>query len=208
MLAETANRRAVVLLALGSVAGICLGIFSALRGSEAILHELPNRLPKDAIAVVNGKKISTDEYYRAVAMLASDKRTALTDADRVHVLNRLIEEELLIQGAISHGLVETDRAVRKAMTQAMLAAIVTDSASARPTEEELRAFCEKNRSVFSHSEVRGAGQPLRTRLPAFEQIQNQLEELYLQQAKDTALSEYLAWLRDEAEITFAPKEGL
>lgn len=206
MTAETANRRAVVLLALGSVVGICLGVLSALRGDQAIFHELPNGLPKDAIAVVNGKKISTDEYHRAVAMLASDKRSALTEADRVHVLNRLIEEELLIQGAITHGLVETDRAVRKAITQAMLAAIVTDSASARPTEEELRALYQKNAGVFS--QVRGAGQPLRTQLPAFEQIQNQLEELYLQQAKDTALGEYLAWLRDEAEITFAPKEEL
>lgn len=188
-----ADRRAVMLLALGSLVGVCLGLVSALGG------ETPptSRLPADAIAVVNGAPIRTDDYRRAVAMLAGDKRNPLTRADRVHVLERLIEEELLVQAAISEGLVERDRAVRQAITRAMLAVIVTDSASARPTREELRAFHADNAALFTQADE--------TRPPAFEEIRSRVEAVYLQRAKDTALRQYLAWLHDEAEIARAPE---
>ena len=149
-----ADRRAVMLLALGSLVGICLGILSALPGRPQ---------PADAIAVVNGAPIRAEDYRRAVAMLAGDKRNPLTQADRVHVLERLIEEELLVQAAVSEGLVERDRAVRQAITRAMLAVIVTDSASARPSREELRAFHADNAALFAQADE--------TRPPAFEEIQ-------------------------------------
>ena len=160
-------------------------------------YRRPSRLPADAIAVVNGTPIRTDDYRRAVAMLAGDKRNPLTRADRVHVLERLIEEELLVQAAVSEGLVERDRAVRQAITRAMLAVVVTDSASARPTREELRAFHADNAALFTQADE--------TRPPAFEEIRSRVEAVYLQRAKDTALRQYLAWLRDEAEIVRAPE---
>ena len=188
-----ADRRAVMLLALGSLVGLCLGLVSALGGAPPSA----DRLPADAIAVVNGAPIRTDDYRRAVAMLAGDKRNPLTRADRVHVLERLIEEELLVQAAISEGLVDHDRAVRQAMTRAMLAVIVTDSASARPSREELRAFHADNAALFTQADE--------TRPPAFEEIRSRVEAVYLQRAKDTALRQYLAWLHDEAEIARAPE---
>ena len=187
-----ADRRAVILLALGSLVGLCLGVLSAL-GSKTPL----DRLPADAVAVVNGVPIRAEDYRRAVAMLAGDKRNPLTQADRVHVLDRLIEEELLIQAAVSERLVDHDRAVRQAITRAMLAVIVTDSASARPTREELRAFHADNAALFAQADE--------TRPPAFEEVYSRVEAVYLQRAKDTALRQYLAWLRDEAEIVRPPE---
>ena len=189
----SADRRAVILLALGSLVGLCLGALSALRGTP----QPAKRLPADAIAMVNGTPIRAEDYRRAVAMLASDKRNLLTEADRVHVLDRLIEEELLIQAAVSDGLVERDRAVRQAITRAMLAAIVTDSASARPTREELRAFYAENAALFAQADE--------IRPPAFEEIRSRVEAVYLRRAKDTALRQYLAWLRAEAEIVRPPE---
>ena len=189
----SADRRAVMLLALGSLVGIGLGILSALHGRPPPA----DRLPAGAVAVVNGAPIRTEDYRRALAMLAGDKRNPLTEADRVHVLDRLIEEELLVQAAVSEGLVAHDRAVRQAITWAMLAAIVTDSASARPSREELRAFHADNAALFAQ-----AGE---TRPPTFEEIHGRVEAVYLRRAKDTALRQYLAWLRDEAEIVRAPE---
>lgn len=186
-----ADRRAVILLALGSLVGMCLGVLSALHGRPQ------PAMPADAIAVVNGTPIRTDDYRRAVAMLAGDKRNPLTQADRVHVLERLIEEELLVQAAVSEGLVDHDRAVRQAMSRAMLAVIVTDSASARPSREELRAFHADNAALFAQAD--------QTRPPAFEEIRSRVEAVYLQRAKDTALRQYLAWLRTEAEIVRPPE---
>jgi hypothetical protein len=203
---QQANRRALVLLATGGMVGILLGVAAAVhneRGSDV------GTLPHAAIALVNGRLIREEEYTRAVAMLASDKRTAITDEDRVHVLNRLIEEELLVQRGIENGLVDSDRAVRKAITQAMLASIVAESASAQPSEDDLRAFYEKNPSLFTRSAPTANGQGAAggkvMEPPAFEDVREQVEVAYLRRSRDDALREYLQWLRAEAKIVLAPE---
>lgn len=203
---EQANRRALVLLAAGGVVGILLGITAALNNESGAAS---STLPADAIALVNGRPIRQDEYASAVALLAGDKRTELTDEDRAHVLNRLIEEELLIQRGVKSGLVDSNRAVRKAITQAMLAAIVAESASEQPAEDELRAFYEENPSLFARSaaavtaQVAAEGKAMER--PAFAELREQVEEAYLRRSRDDALREYLQWLRDEAKIALAPE---
>jgi SurA-like N-terminal domain len=199
------SRRALVLLATGAVLGIALGVLSAFSGKRFE----KNTLPDDAIAVVNGKAITMGEYASAVALLAGDKRTALTDEDRLYVLNRLIEEELLVQRGIEIGLVDSDRTVRKTIAQAMLASVVTDSVSARPSQEELRAFYQKNPSLFASSSlnpnIQATAGGNAGKLPLFEEVHEQVEAMYLQHARDEALQEYLQWLRDEAKIAIAPE---
>lgn len=197
------NRRALVLLATGAVLGITLGAWSAFSGKR-FAKSIP---PDDAIAVVNGKAITTGEYASAVALLAGDKRTALTDEDRLYVLNRLIEEELLIQRGIEIGLVDSDRTVRKSIAQAMLASAVTDSASTQPSQDELRAFYRQNLSLFASSSpnpnIQATAGGEAGKLPPFEEVHEQVEATYLQHARDEALRAYLQWLHDEAKIAIA-----
>jgi hypothetical protein len=205
MMNEQADRRALWLLVAGSIVGILLGIIAALResGSEARV------LPDDAIVLVNGRPILEEEYTRAVALFASDKRTEITDADRAHVLNRLIEEELLIQRGIEIGLVDSDRSVRKVISQSMLAAVVAESASEQPSEDSLRAFYAENPSLFTRSVVTDNGRPVAEKTvpkpPAFEAIREQVEAAYLRHSRDDALRGYLEWLRSEAKIVLAPE---
>lgn len=197
-------RRALALLAIGAVLGIAAGAWSAFSGKRPVHRTVP----EDAIAMVNGTVITTGEYASAVALLAGDKRIALTDEDRLYVLNRLIEEELLIQYGIETGLVDTDRAVRKSIAQAMLASAVTDSVNTHPSQDELRLFYQKNSALFASlrpdpniqvkEEEAGQGS-------SFEAIREQVEAAYLQRARDDALREYLQWLRDEAKIAVAPE---
>ncbi len=197
--ASRVQRRALALLAAGAVLGMALGVVSAFNASGP--H--PSVPSEDAIALVNGKAVTKEDYARAVAMVASDKRTAVTDADRTYVLDRLIDEELLIQYGIDVGLVESDRAVRKAITEAMLSSVITEHTSERPSDDMLRAFYAENLSVFVRSapksDVRttagGGGAP-----PPFDEIKERVEEVYLHRARDDALRQYLAWLRSEAEI--------
>lgn len=206
------QRCALLLLAAGTVLGIAFGVVSALRESS----QNDSAVPDDAIALVNGKSITKEDYTRAVAMLANDKRTDIIDADRAYVLNRLIDEELLIHHGIDIGLVESDRAVRKAITQAMLTAIVAEHTSEQASDDMLRAFSEENPSLFVRStpgsNVRMAAGRMETP-PSFDEIKEQVEEAYLQRARDNALHEYLEWLRSEAEISLAsdslsfPTEG-
>jgi len=199
------SRRALVLLATGAVLGIALGALSAFSGSRFAKSILPD----GAIAVVNGKTITMGEYASAVALLAGDKRTALTDEDRLYVLNRLLEEELLIQRGIAIGLVDSDRTVRKSIAQAMLASAVTDSASPQPSQDELRAFYRKNSLLFTspspNPNIQATAGGEAGKLPPFEEVHEQVEARYLQHARDEALREYLQWLRDEATIVIAPE---
>ncbi len=202
---EKANRRALWLLTAGGVVGILLGIAAALSERGPTISVLPD----GAIALVNGRPIREEDYARAVALVEGDKRTEITAEDRDHILDRLIEEELLIQRGIAIGLVDSNRSVRKAITQAMLTSIVTESVSVQPSEDELRAFYAENLSLFARSAEVTDGQVAAERqvigIPTFEDIREQVEGAYLQRSRDDALREYLEWLRDEAKIALAPE---
>jgi hypothetical protein len=188
------NRSSLILLAVGGVIGVLLGVLSALHSTDV---SSTATLPDDAIALVNGKPIRAEEYDSALTLLAGDKRSALTDEDRAHVLTRLIEEELLVQHGIASGVVDTDRSVRKAMTQALMDSIVAESVSERPSEEELQTFYEQHLSLFSARTTNEA--------VMFSDVREQVAEVYFQRARDEALREYLSWLRTEAKVVLAPE---
>ena len=205
MTTAQANRRALLLLAAGSVVGILLGVAVTLYERDATTGALPDGV----IALVNGRPIREEDYARAVALVERDKRTEVTGEDRARVLDRLIEEELLIQRGIASGLVDSNRSVRKAITQAMLASIVAESVSVQPAEDELRAFYAENPSLFARSAEAADGQAATegqaTEPPTFADIREQAEVAYLRRSRDDALRAYMEWLRDEAKIALAPE---
>jgi parvulin-like peptidyl-prolyl isomerase len=108
----------------------------------------PNRLPETIVARVNGKDIPLDIYGTAVNALAADKRNELTNQDRLYLLKRIIDEELLIQRGIKMGFVESDPTVRKAISAAMIESIVTEASTVKPTTVELEDFYEENKAFF------------------------------------------------------------
>lgn len=132
---EAVRRRTTVLLAIGAALGIAAAVVSLTDVRAASSH-----LPADVVAQVNGVPIRRADYLRAVGALASDRRAALTEADRRHVLDRLIDEELLVQYGVDLGLVQSDRRVRGDLVSSVLAAQVASVDDFEPTEEELRAY--------------------------------------------------------------------
>lgn len=130
------------------LAGAGLGIALAAAGIVVGVGD-PTALPRDAIAAVDGVAIPADLYARTVDGLARDKRNPLTDQDRAHVLQRLIEEELLVQRGVEIGLVSSAPRVRKAIVAAMIESIVADVESREPSPDELRAFFEENAAYFT-----------------------------------------------------------
>src|SRR5688572_20896614 len=100
-------------------AGLVTGAALAAAGLVA-----PGRsLPDGAVARVNDRLIQRDEWLRAVAAVASERRTPLTDADQRHILERLVDEELLVQHGRALGLVEHDGRLRDTLvSEVMLAA--------------------------------------------------------------------------------------
>lgn len=136
-------RRPVILLVAGALAGVGLAAagFTTPAPSGA--------LPKGAVALVNGEPIRSDDYLRTLQALASDKRDGLTAADRRHTLDRLIEEELLVQRGLELGLARQDRRVRGDLTSTVIDGIVSDAGEREPGDDELAAFYSANRDFFA-----------------------------------------------------------
>jgi parvulin-like peptidyl-prolyl isomerase len=136
-------RRPFILLSLGAALGVVAAGYGILRGGGA------PELPAGAIATVNGTAIAADTYTRLVAGYESDTRGAASAEMRARILDRLIEEELLVQRGLALGLAESDRRVRADIVQAMIRAAVVEAESEAPTQRELEAFYAEERERFT-----------------------------------------------------------
>jgi hypothetical protein len=130
------------------LAGAALGI--GLAGAGLLAPEAPSLTPEgDEIARVNGVPIAREDYTRALARIEADLAGRPDDAARRHVLERLIDDELLVQRGVALGLVESDAVVRKALASAVIASVVADASSAVPDDAELEAFYAANAKYFA-----------------------------------------------------------
>lgn len=129
-----------------TLAGLCLGLIASIQ--EIRLQRLAHG---DAAAFVNGQPIARDDVERALASFGADKRAQLTREDRDKVLERLIEDELLAQRAVSLGLAATDPNARKVLIRGLIDSLV--AAAPPPSEAELRAFFEANADLFRGAEM-------------------------------------------------------
>lgn len=102
-----------------------------------------------AAAIVNGAPIPREGLARAVLALANDSRNAMTPEREADVLERLIEEELLVQRGVELGLAETDLAARRALVQSVLSLALAERAGADVSEMELRRFYRENAGFFA-----------------------------------------------------------
>jgi len=134
-----------LLLTLGTAAGIiaaAVGLLSSGRSTSRALSD-------DAVARVNGQIIRSDDYQRLLNAVQQDRRDPVSAAQRRQLLDRLIDEELLVQRGLELGLARQDPRVRKDLTAAVIDSIVTDTETLQPTDAELQAFYDAHREFFS-----------------------------------------------------------
>ena len=143
--APSNSRAATVLLAVGAAIGVALAALGLVRSGRGDA----NGLPSSALARVNGEIIRVDDYRRVLSGLAQDKRNALDDAERQHVLDRLIDEELLVQRGLELGFARHDAKVRKDLTGAVIDSVIAEFADAQPSDREVETFYEQNRAFFA-----------------------------------------------------------
>jgi len=137
-------RRATRLLAIGATVGLALAMASLMSAPGD-----PNALGDGVVARVNDTTIRAEDYLRAVAALASDRRNPLTEDDRRRVLDRLIDEELLVQHALALGLAKHDRRVRADLVSSVMGSLVATTDGFEASESELTSFYEENRDYFT-----------------------------------------------------------
>ena len=131
------------LLLLASIIGTLLAIYSIMDTNKNY-----SLLPDNVAAVVNDKLIPSERYQTVIKLIENDKRDDLTGSDRSMALERIIEEELLIQYAYQNGFLEADDLLRKSIVRSVVDSIAEQSLSVIPNEKTLRDFYQDNLPLF------------------------------------------------------------
>lgn len=133
-------------LAAGAIAGLLFAAYGLLdRNVDA------GQLPPGAVARVNERVITADVLERAVARLPSPPPADQAATARLWVLQRLIEDELLVQRGIELGIAESDLTVRDAIVQSLIASVTAEADAADPSEEDLRAFLQEHAERYTYA---------------------------------------------------------
>jgi parvulin-like peptidyl-prolyl isomerase len=131
------------LLAMGATAGVGLAGWTLLEPTPG--H---GPLPPGVVAVVDGRPILAADYERALRAVAADGADPSHHGQRV--LDRLIDETLLVEHGLELGLAHRDARVRADLSAAVLALVTAraEDEAAEATEAELRAFFDRHRGWF------------------------------------------------------------
>lgn len=135
--------RTDVLLLLGMLAGAVLAARGVVR--EASTGTLG--MPADAVAMVNGQPVSRSAFDTAVGLVERDRAAAASAEERRRILDRLVDEELLVQRGLELGLVRSDRKLRGDLVAGVIEAAAAQG-DGEPGPAELQAFFAANRTLF------------------------------------------------------------
>ena len=123
----TTNQRSLTLLICGSI----LGILVAASDPYVSVSD-----DTTVVAWVNDTAIGKAQYSQALALYSQEKRSPANAKDRTLVLDRLIEEELLVQKAVNDGALRNNLSVRQRTLQTMLDSIQSDAVAANGSNAE------------------------------------------------------------------------
>lgn len=138
------DRRARWLLAAGVVVGTGLAAVG-LVGSGPV----GSGLPPGIVAMVNGEPITEEAFRRLEAAVVAERRgAALEPEQRQRILDRLVDEELLLQRGQELGLARHEPTARRAIVSAVVAAVAADAETRDPDDGTLRAFHESEAARF------------------------------------------------------------
>lgn len=141
---EPEATRAPWLLFIGAAIGLALAILGILD-----LHVGAAALPPDAAARVGEHTILRADYERVLAGVENDRRNPIDAATRRRVLDRMIDEELLVQHALDLGLAEVDRRVRGELTSGLIDSIVGEANAEVASDEEVARHYKENIDFFT-----------------------------------------------------------
>ncbi|MFQ3264107.1 MAG: hypothetical protein ACI8WL_001464 [Polaribacter sp.] len=125
--ALTTNQRSLTLLICGSVLGILVAV------SDPYVSVTDDTT---VVAWVNDTAIGKAQYSQALALYSQEKRSPTNPQDRTLILERLIEEELLVQKAITDGALRNNLGIRQRTLQTMLDSIQSESIATNGTNAE------------------------------------------------------------------------
>jgi hypothetical protein len=131
-----------IVLVSGMIAGILMASFS-------IVNRINFGSDGQWVAKIEATEISKSKYLLQLDGLAADRRSPLSLDDKKFVLERMIEEELLIQRALDMGMLKNNAMARGTIVQQMINSIISDNSMIPVEDRELLTFFEKNKGFFT-----------------------------------------------------------
>ena len=102
---------------------------------------------QNAVALVNDMTISEDQYIKYISTLGIDVIDENDEELLEIVLEKMIEEELLLQKGIELELHKFDIQIRKAIIQQVINSVLLQNEK-KVTEKELREYYENNKNKY------------------------------------------------------------
>ena len=131
------------LLILGGV--ISIGIIGSSFVKEIDVSQL------NWVAKIDERAISKEKYEIYLESIAQSRKTGLIDSDPDNILERMIDEELLIQRGIDLGMIENDTEIRSTIIQKMIGSIIAETNDLRIPRQDLADFYSVNKDLFTPS---------------------------------------------------------
>ena len=123
-----------------------IGLTLVVVGSNTHFHLM--NYPPDTLVTVNGYPITQSSLGTAEKRIQPNSSDPMNPDDRELLLQRLIDDELMLQHAEDLGIFTTDPGIRKLLIRSSIDSIVEDSGSKPVSDQQLRAFYEDHKSVF------------------------------------------------------------
>ena len=137
------NKTYNLILICGLILGALMAGFSLIKDSNISGYSYA--------AKIEDTFIPMDKYLMQLEGLAKDKRSPITENDKEYVLERMIEEELLIKRAIDLGMLENNPMARGTIVQQMIKTIIAENNRYEITDDELETFYIENKGFFTKS---------------------------------------------------------
>lgn len=176
----------------------------------------------DTVAVVNGEVITQARLDQRLALLAGQGQAVETDAQKLDILNQMVDQQLVLQDAAERGIVVTAEQADAQFEvvvgsfespEAFQAALVQNSLSEADVRADVKTqlvlqqyaaeLQAENNLTVTEEEVNALYVQLtegQENVPSFEEVQAQLSSQIGQQKLNTVLESVLASLRATAEI--------
>ena len=134
-----------LILILGVIIGILLAILSSIKETNFNFDD-------EWVAKVGDTEISRAKYMLQLEGLSFSKRDLLKEEDKAFVLERMIEEELLIQRAKDLGMMSTNTMIRGTIVQQMINMIIAENSLELIEPDELKKFYKENKTFFTSAD--------------------------------------------------------
>ncbi|MBN4047875.1 peptidyl-prolyl cis-trans isomerase [Oceanicaulis sp. AH-315-P02] len=132
-------------LLFGIISGLAMAILASLNDKP----QANQKLPPSALVMVDDGIILQADLVRALTAVSAGRRNLLTEGDEQAILQRLIDEELLLQRAIKLGLVEAEPELRNSLVAALTREVIIRSRSEAVDQQKLEEFYETNKQLFT-----------------------------------------------------------